>query len=169
MVKSSFGYWRLDPLHFWIVIKNGLRKYLEGELLVMFHKTFLIQVFSQLCFCLQDFIKIANLLFATVSIKGLISYLPNKYRLRCINDGSYKPNMLDPVFIMYLLIVLFSYGTQQYYLMADIISITQTLPIYCPQPMMQPSIYEILTTVMTYWSINDDFTDWKPGIVNSEH
>ena len=46
-------------------------KYLEGELLVMFRITFLLQIYFQLCFCLQDFIHIVRLLLAAVSIYGL--------------------------------------------------------------------------------------------------
>ena len=37
----------------------------------MFLLTFLHEIFSRLCFCLQDIIKIVRLLLAVVSINGL--------------------------------------------------------------------------------------------------
>ena len=43
---------------------------IEGELLVVFYLSTLLQIFSQLCFCLKDLIKIAILLLASVSIHG---------------------------------------------------------------------------------------------------
>ena len=43
----------------------------EGELLVMFCLTFFLQIFSQLCFCVQDIIKINRRLLVVVSINGL--------------------------------------------------------------------------------------------------
>ena len=39
----------------------------------MFRMTFLNQIFSLICFCLQDFTKVVRLLLAAVSINGLTS------------------------------------------------------------------------------------------------
>ena len=39
----------------------------------MFRITFLNQIFSLICFCLQDFTKVVRLLLAAVSINGLTS------------------------------------------------------------------------------------------------
>ena len=42
----------------------------------MFSRTFLRQIFSQLCFSLEDFIKSVRLYLAAVSINGLNPFLP---------------------------------------------------------------------------------------------
>ena len=51
-----------------LVNKNHFTEKNEWELLVMFRITFLLQLFSHLCFSLHDFIKIVRLLLAPVSI-----------------------------------------------------------------------------------------------------
>ena len=51
----------------YLVLRISFRKYLVGELLVIFLITFLLQIFSQL----QDLIKFVLLQVATVSINGL--------------------------------------------------------------------------------------------------
>ena len=48
-------------------------KIFDGNLFELFWSTFLHQIFSYLCFCLQDFIKTVRLLLAALSVNGLIN------------------------------------------------------------------------------------------------
>ena len=70
---------RLDSRYFWQQLLKGewFYKIFEGELLVMFWATFLLQIFCQLCSNLRDFIKIVRLVWASVSIYGLKYHIYN--------------------------------------------------------------------------------------------
>ena len=66
----SFWSGSMTPLTVTLKICIILQTKVEGKLLVMFRLKFLLQIFSQLCFHLQDLIKIVRLLLADVTIIG---------------------------------------------------------------------------------------------------